>query len=823
MARKLTALTKATTIDSSDLIYVVKPNAAVGTRSMGMEKSAFEASLSLGTGGQSRIVSGGVVWTGTGLVYESINLIYEINGVQFIIADNTLITLATADATHPRLDNLYGDDTGALNKVTGTPAATPALPAIDENFQLSLTFALVAAGATVPSNVSIRDVYLEDSGQPTEFDATESTGGARIDTNNVTYPLTGTKDIKTIAAIVNGDTFTLTHSTATTFEDFNYLRLDIKCLANWGNDFIQVRLRDGATQVSSALLNPTTMDVTNTTTTQTITLFNHQFTVPTGVEFNNIVFFNRVNGSSAILYQIDNITINEDPSSTTPTTILAADVEVDTTNFNNNLSAADDTVQKALDTLDEVILGTGDVDGPGSATDNALARFDGTTGKLIQNSVVTASDTGAVAGVTTLDANQVRASKGANVASASALAILNDGNSYNVTGTTTITSINTTGKVGTVIKLRFDGILILTHHATDLILPTGANITTQAGDEVEFLEYAAGDFRCTGYLRADGTALAGAGTGDVVGPASAVDEDIAVFDGTTGKLIKKLAGVTSANVIANNAKVTNVPTALSTGTVTNTTYGITSDGGADDVILAQAVASTSSGVMSGTDKAKLDGIEALADVTDATNVDAAGATMNNDTTLAGNGYFLDEDTMSSDSATKVPSQQSVKAYVDGRTPAASTTVSGIIEIATVAEVQTGTDTTRAVTPDGVAKRADFIMFAIGDETSDLTVGTGKITFDMPNYATTITEVSASVVTAPTGSTAIFDINEAGVSILSTKISIDVSEKTSTTAATPPVISDSAIAANAVMTVDIDQIGSTIAGAGAKIIIYYQRA
>lgn len=43
--------------------------------------------------------------------------------------------------------------------------------------------------------------------------------------------------------------------------------------------------------------------------------------------------------------------------------------------------------------------GSGDVVGPSSATDNALARFDTTTGKLIQNSVVTVSDTGAVAGV----------------------------------------------------------------------------------------------------------------------------------------------------------------------------------------------------------------------------------------------------------------------------------------------------------------------------------------------------------------------------------------------------------------------------------------
>lgn len=40
--------------------------------------------------------------------------------------------------------------------------------------------------------------------------------------------------------------------------------------------------------------------------------------------------------------------------------------------------------------------GTGDVIGPASATDNALARYDGTTGKLIQNSSVIAADTGHV-------------------------------------------------------------------------------------------------------------------------------------------------------------------------------------------------------------------------------------------------------------------------------------------------------------------------------------------------------------------------------------------------------------------------------------------
>lgn len=91
--------------------------------------------------------------------------------------------------------------------------------------------------------------------------------------------------------------------------------------------------------------------------------------------------------------------------------------------------------------------------------------------------------------------------KGADVASAAALPIIDDGNYFDVTGTTTVTSIATVG-VGAVIKLHFDGALILTHHATDLILPGAANITTAAGDEAEFFEYATGDWRCLSYTRA---------------------------------------------------------------------------------------------------------------------------------------------------------------------------------------------------------------------------------------------------------------------------------------------------------------------------------
>jgi hypothetical protein len=58
-----------------------------------------------------------------------------------------------------------------------------------------------------------------------------------------------------------------------------------------------------------------------------------------------------------------------------------------------------------------------------------------------------------------------------------------------------------------------------------------------------------------------------------------------------------------------------------------------------------------------------------------------------------------------------------------------------------------------------------------------------------------------------------DINENGTTILSTKLTFDASEKTTTTATTPAVISDTALAYDSEITFDIDAVGSTIAGAG----------
>ena len=99
--------------------------------------------------------------------------------------------------------------------------------------------------------------------------------------------------------------------------------------------------------------------------------------------------------------------------------------------------------------------------------------------------------------------------KGGDIASADPLSV-GEGGFFHVTGVTTITDIDFgTDKTGRKVILVFDGALILTHNATSLILPTGANITTAAGDVAVFVSEGTDNVRCVLYMRKDGTPLAG--------------------------------------------------------------------------------------------------------------------------------------------------------------------------------------------------------------------------------------------------------------------------------------------------------------------------
>jgi hypothetical protein len=121
----------------------------------------------------------------------------------------------------------------------------------------------------------------------------------------------------------------------------------------------------------------------------------------------------------------------------------------------------------------------------------------------------------------------------------------------------------------------------------------------------------------------------------------------------------------------------------------------------------------------------------------------------------------------------------------------------------------------ATAPEWAANKVAFCV-PCSDETTAVTTGTAKVTFRMP-FAMKLTALRLGLGTAATGATLLtVDVNEAGTSILSTKLTTDDGEKTSVTAATPAVISDPDLANDAEMTVDFDAVGSTVAGAGVKL-------
>lgn len=149
--------------------------------------------------------------------------------------------------------------------------------------------------------------------------------------------------------------------------------------------------------------------------------------------------------------------------------------------------------------------------------------------------------------------------------------------------------------------------------------------------------------------------------------------------------------------------------------------------------------------------------------------------------------------------------------------AASTTATGIVELAIVSEVNTGTDTTRAITADALAgsnlgeKAVSVYVVAAGTATE---VGDGKAYFNIPSSVAgmNLVEVHAHVITAGTTGTTDIQIHNltSAVDMLSTKLTVDSSETSSSTAATAAVIngSNDDVVANELIRIDVDAISTT---------------
>jgi len=511
-----------------------------------------------------------------------------------------------------------------------------------------------------------------------------------------------------------------------------------------------------------------------------------------------------------------------DSTSDTLTLVAGSNVTITT-------DAATDSI-----TINSIAAGTGDVVGPASATDNAIARFDATTGKLIQNSGITIADgaTGTLSGTNTGDqtnisGNAATVTTNANLTGpvtsvGNATAIANGAISNAMLANAAVANLSGTNtgdqNLFSVIAVAGQSNVVADSTTDTLTLVAGTNITITTDAATDAITINS----------------SGSGSGDVVGPASATDNAIARFDATTGKLIQN-SGITIADGASGTLSGTNTgdQTIALTGDVTGSGTGsfaatlatVNSNVGSFGSATASvAVTVNAKGLVTAASASTI--TPAVGSITGlgtdvatalAVNIGTAGAP------VLLNGAGGTPSAINLANGTALP--------VSGITSSTSTALGvGSLELGNASDTTLARSSAGNVTVEGnLIYRAggSFVglpveySVALGDETTAATTGT-KITWRIP-AAMTVSSVNFECTTAPTGSVAILDLKEAGSSIFSTKPQIAISATTSVGGAVPGVVSDTALAYNAVLTFSIDQIGSTVAGAGYKATILGVRA
>ncbi len=358
----------------------------------------------------------------------------------------------------------------------------------------------------------------------------------------------------------------------------------------------------------------------------------------------------------------------------------------------------------------------------------------------------------------------------------------------------------------------------------------------------------------------------GLGVGDVVGPASATNNALAQFDGTTGKLLED-SGVTvstdgtlagnsdtliptqkavkayaDALIAANDAMVfegvvdcsanPNYPAADRGHTYRVSVAGKIGGGSGPNVqagdILLCLTDSTSSGDHATVGaqwsiiQVNIDGALLTTDI--GTSVQAYDALLAAVAALGSNGLMAR--TAAGTAAARSVAAGSGIGVTNGDGVSGNPTVAMDVAGLTAETAPAAGDYVPFYDDSATANRKlamskvreEVIVVTVSDETTAITTGTAKVTFRMP-FAMTLTAVRASLSTASSSGTPTVDINEGGSTILSTKLTIDASELTSTTAATAAVISDTSLADDAEITIDIDTAGTGAKGLKVALIGY----
>lgn len=405
-----------------------------------------------------------------------------------------------------------------------------------------------------------------------------------------------------------------------------------------------------------------------------------------------------------------------------------------------------------------------------------------------------------------LESIPMNEAKGSNIASATTTSIgAATGNYVHVTGTTTITGLGTAAQAGISRTVIFDGILTLTHNASAIILPTVANITTEAGDKAVFVADTTSIWNCIEYTRASGqplptVSIAKGGTGQVTAQA-AVDALLPTQSGHTGEYLKT-DGSASSWAATSGGSGSGQATEYS---VAQASHGLA----VGDVIKSSGANTYAKATADSLANAELVGIvTAVADTGNFTFTSQGIITTGVPAQAAGSVIFLDPTT----AGALTTAEPSTVGQV-------SKPVMIVLENAAKAVVQNfrGMEIIAAPSYDNT----EVLVIPISDEGSSITTGTAKITFHMP-YAFSLTAVKAGLTTASSSGLPAFDLNDDGVSVFSTTVTVDQDEKFSDTATTAATLTSTplVIASGSVMTIDIDTAGTGATGAKLYLIGTY---
>lgn len=226
------------------------------------------------------LLSGGIVaWTGTGLNFNASEAFYNLDYIPYHFTGDS-ISLSAADGTFGRFDAIVLTSSG-LSKITGTASADPQLPQFDPCENILLTYVLVGAGATTPTQVSDEVIYDENVET-----WTHSTSGT-ISSNfaSTTTAFHGTKTIA-LASWSNNANILFTAPGSIVQNNYTSFSFWIKLSAIMtSNQNISVQFFNGTTAVSNLVV--CTFTKGNITTFQSVMMNMTLFTF-TSSSFTNI-------------------------------------------------------------------------------------------------------------------------------------------------------------------------------------------------------------------------------------------------------------------------------------------------------------------------------------------------------------------------------------------------------------------------------------------------------------------------------------------------------------------------------------------------------